>query len=927
MRVKWRVILAVALCAATACSEPDTFDLGAGRDGALTVTESRFAAGDLVMVLQGGFPTLLSCPSTYPAPDVVSPDINEIFLSSTPTFRISFEQACKGKVTLQIDSGPEVDAVQLTNQKEIWEYKVPGGLLDGAHKIRAFARDSNSSSVSAEVSFKIDTQPPVTTILLKPDVLTSSRTATFTFSATDAGSGVKEFKCSRDGLSFATCASPMEYSGLADGQYDFFVFAIDMAGRTGDTKTYRWVVDDTPPVATIKEGPASLTKETTARFTIEVIEAGSGVEEVKCSFGGAAASICPEPIEYDELIEGSYTFAVVAIDKSGRTGSSDTYSWTVDLTVAQVQINSGPPPLSTTTDAQFTFSVPGSDEPLTYECILKDVSTLPCDDSDSMSYSGLAEREHTFTVKVTDGAGNMKQASYQWEIDKTPPNSPSITTPAEGGYVTTPGIVRGSAEPGSRVELFLRGVRAGQTGVVPASGAWELEVDVSGLPDGPHFLSATARDKHDNPSAPSSNRNFILDRKKPSVSFVEPLPPRLGNSTTVTFNFDSDESQVTYECSLNGEAFKECLKSHQQSVPGIGLQKLNVRSIDQAGNMSEPIEFSWFVDRDPPPVAIQQPTAGGTVNTLRPIISGTSEDLATVTVYIDGNDVGEALVDQNGKWSRQSSQSFAPGSHRVTARARDLAGNLSDETSPIQFFIDTEPPDTEILEGPRSPHNSRNAYFMVRSTDGSESFDCVVDGKEIKNCQGENNECSEADLTGCTVIVPVSLSRTGPPPLEGAHRLEVRARDPGGNVDSTPATYSWDVVITPPPAPTITEPLPGAVVSGIPTIRGTATHEGEIGVYSSDGGEPQKIGGAPILNGSWEFTKDLGEGEYTLLVDATDKADNTSPHASLSFRVVPPKPRAEAIGGGLGCSSAGAQPWLALLGLLVSSAWLSRRRR
>jgi uncharacterized protein (TIGR03382 family) len=208
-----------------------------------------------------------------------------------------------------------------------------------------------------------------------------------------------------------------------------------------------------------------------------------------------------------------------------------------------------------------------------------------------------------------------------------------------------------------------------------------------------------------------------------------------------------------------------------------------------------------------------------------------------------------------------------------------------------------------------------------------------LDGEQIDDCQGKN-QCSATDLTGCTVTFSLSVrprvSEEDPekePSYEGPHMLEVRARDPGGNSDPTPATYFWNVVITPPPAPTITAPGQGEVVRGIPTIRGTATHEGEVGVYLANGSEVQKIGGAPILNGNWEFTKALPDGDNSLAIDATDKADNTSPRASISFRVEPLKDRAAAIGGGLGCSSAGAQPWLALLGLLVSSSWLSRRRR
>src|SRR4051794_24646132 len=85
-------------------------------------------------------------------------------------------------------------------------------------------------------AYEGDFVPPPTSIDSGPSGTTTSTSASFTFSSTEAAT---RFDCRLDGPAgpgtFAPCASPANFSGLAPGAYTFFVRATDAAGNTSTT--------------------------------------------------------------------------------------------------------------------------------------------------------------------------------------------------------------------------------------------------------------------------------------------------------------------------------------------------------------------------------------------------------------------------------------------------------------------------------------------------------------------------------------------------------------------------------------------------------------------------------------------------------------------------------------------------------------------
>jgi uncharacterized protein len=99
--------------------------------------------------------------------------------------------------------------------------------------------------------------PPNTTIDSSPTSLSSSSSASFTFSGTDDVTvpASLTFECKLDAGSFSACTSPQNYSGLADGSHTFQVRAIDGAGNVDLTPaSFTWTIDTIAPTISVAAG-------------------------------------------------------------------------------------------------------------------------------------------------------------------------------------------------------------------------------------------------------------------------------------------------------------------------------------------------------------------------------------------------------------------------------------------------------------------------------------------------------------------------------------------------------------------------------------------------------------------------------------------------------------------------------------------------
>jgi hypothetical protein len=103
---------------------------------------------------------------------------------------------------------------------------------------------------------------------------------------------------------------------------------------------------------------------------------------------------------------------------------------------------------------------------------------------------------------------------------------------------------------------------------------------------------------------------------------------------------------------------------------------------------AESTTHAFAVDTTPPtaPVVLT-PANGSTLDNHQPTYSGSAEPASTVTVTVDGIDLGCTTATASGVWALLQPVALVAGSHTVKASATDAAGNTSPESNTHTFAI------------------------------------------------------------------------------------------------------------------------------------------------------------------------------------------------------------------------------------------------
>ncbi len=202
---------------------------------------------------------------------------------------------------------------------------------DGNHTFRVAGVDrAGNRSLAAQRQFRVLSAAPAVQFLTGPaqGALLNVGSATFTFESTPATPG---YECRVDAEDWYPCTSPAAVSGLADGQHDFAVRAVDEVGnRTVDPTVRTWSVDTTAPETEITSGPSGTVGEASAELAFQANEPGS---TFTCSLDGAPFAPCGSPASLDGLDAGSHEFRVRARDAAGNVDQTPaSRGWVVDLT-------------------------------------------------------------------------------------------------------------------------------------------------------------------------------------------------------------------------------------------------------------------------------------------------------------------------------------------------------------------------------------------------------------------------------------------------------------------------------------------------------------------------------------------------------------------------------------------------------------------
>ena len=383
-----------------------------------------------------------------------------------------------------------------------------------------------------------------------------------------------------------------------------------------------------------------------------------------------------------------------------------------------------------------------------------------------------------------------------------------------------------------------------------AGGNWFVGVSsdfAKALADGTYTLKATVSGTDGNP-APPATQTLTVDQTPPPAPGVA-LTTDSGSSNSDHITHNSALTLSGIEVGALVEYSLDSGKTWSNSFTAVeGLNTVQVRQTDVAGNVSGVTSVSFTLDTIPP---------------VAPSVALTNDNGSSATDHITNNggltlsgiEAG-ALVEYSLDGGKTWSNSFAAveGPNTVLVRQTDLAGNVSSATS-LSFTLDTI--------APAAP----GVALTVDS--GSSNSDHITNNGALTLSGIENGAIVQYSINNGTTW---SNSFTA---VEGVNTVQVRQTDVAGNV-SAATTFSFTLDTHGPAAPGVALTTDsGSSNSDHITNNGALTLSGiEAGAlvqYSIDNGQ------------TWSNSFTAVEGVNTVQVRQTDVAGDVSSATSLSF--------------------------------------------
>ncbi|WP_343551207.1 Ig-like domain-containing protein, partial [Pantoea sp.] len=349
-------------------------------------------------------------------------------------------------------------------------------------------------------------------------------------------------------------------------------------------------------------------------------------------------------------------------------------------------------------------------------------TTVGADGSWSIPADISGDVEHSLSASFTDPAGNesLKSTPVLVDLDTTAPDAPVFDAVSDGkgsnllaGGLTNNGslTLSGTGTFGDIVKIY-DGATVVGSAMVGADGSWSIPANISG--DTEHELSATYTDPAGNESVHSSLVTVDLDTNPPDAPVISVVHDGKGTPTDLISNGLTNNANITvggvggtageivklYN-GLNGNLIGSSIVNADGSWSIItklstdGARDLQATFTDAAGNESlysagvEMTLDTTVANMGAPIITNSSGVAiayGANTNEVRPLVSGTAEPFATITLRIAlsqnqgwgaGNRVFTTTADENGNWSIQVVQKLPDGDMFFRTSQTDLAGNSS----------------------------------------------------------------------------------------------------------------------------------------------------------------------------------------------------------------------------------------------------------
>lgn len=526
----------------------------------------------------------------------------------------------------------------------------------------------------------------------------------------------------------------------------------------------------------------------------------------------------------------------------------------------------------------------------------------------------LAAGSHELTFSEVNPAGEEgpQSAGVSFELDLTAPGRVEDFTltdkvgsshgPVQPGdtFNDTRPVFSGRAEPGATVEIRDNGELIGSA-LVGSDGVWSWQPDTD-FTDGEHNFSVIVVDPAGNSGLPVEFGSVIIDSGLVDIPAFDSITDNKGreladgdatNANPLRLGGEGQPGDIVTVI-VDGEAVGSVIVgedgnwSYELVLPNEGNFDVGFTVTNPEGEevgRSDPIELIYDTTAPDAPVMGNvtdgegNPVVSGDSNVKNPIFSGSGANPGDTVWLYDGPDrIGSTVVDENGDWTLTSPE-LEEGSHDLSLRFEDAAGNLSDASDSLNLESDFTAPAAPVMgdvtDGQGNPveagaSNVKNPIF---------SGDNAAPGDIVYLYDGVNNPVASTVVgaDGKWQIVSPDLS-------EGPHDLNLRFEDAAGNLSEPSDNLHLESDFTAPAAPVLGDVkdsegnpvLPGASNVKSPVFSGDSAPPGDI-VYLYDG-ENNPIASVVVgADGTWQIVSpELSEGPHDLNLRFEDAAGNLS---------------------------------------------------
>ncbi|CDV86725.1 putative inner membrane protein [Salmonella enterica subsp. enterica serovar Paratyphi A] len=822
-------------------------------------------------------------------------------------------------------------------------FTAPETLTDGTYNLEAEAKTADGSG-SAKLVITIDSVTDKPTFELSPESSVSGHKGlTPTLTPSIVGTAEENAKvdiyvdnklvASVDVDKDGNWSYEFKDNELSEGENSIKVVAVDKAGNKNETTDS--IITDTisPEKPTIELDDSSdsgikndnITNSTLPTF-IGVAEPGSTVSiylglkhlgEVIVAKDGTWSYTLTTPLK-----DGEYNITATATDIAGHTSATANLPFTIDTRIsyfsAEIETtdDSGIVGDNVTNNTRPTFT--GKTEPNAIISVINSETgeevIFKANDKGEWTFnftSDSVEGVNNLTFTVEDVAGNKKDFSFSYVIDTVAPVPPTVSL--EDFVVLPNGIILsgndlpalvGTAEPKFTI-LLMRDGKLYDSIEVDSNGTWNYQFSNKFL-QGAYDIEIISQDAAGNKSS-TVKYSFTIQ--------TEVVPPKaeldasddsgakgdwitnkhnaltlLGTAdrfATVNILIDGKTIGVT-TADADGNWNFDISRNLSDNV-----YKITVESIDPLGRTSS-VDYQLTIDSFTPiPTVMLHDSAdsgvkGDMITKINtPLFTGMAEANAKVSIYVDGVLSGEAIAGDDGVWNFQFTTALSDGSHDVTVKVEDIAGNTASSSAyNFQIVTQTQKPTIELVNDTgvdNTDHiiNEKNPALTGTAAPYS-TVKLYVDGALIAEVRTNKNGRWEYTLKADQGLV------------DGDHRITASVEDIAGNIaHSDPFLISVDTAISIPIVSLSPDSDSGIADDNLTNIVKPTLHLKDIdpdiiSVQVWDAMSDTQIGVATQQpDGSWAytFTSDLTEGLHQVYVKVEDIAGNKANSAVFDFTI------------------------------------------